>query len=199
MVRRTNQNASSATDGADRDDRFAAFTDFEILTEDGMFVETVANASTSVKHATGMVAVQLDGSIGDAAAALEAHAIDEGRSLESVAEEVVDRRLVFPINQVQTKRKTQARHVEDWYAENHARTDASVDEEPVDADRWLYVHRSEVVGASSAAAVALITEAGMVPHIDHDQEEASAPPTWDTGRISLLIGDDGRVQSADWG
>jgi hypothetical protein len=199
MVLPTDTSSFSASDTADRDARVAAFSDFEILPADESPVDAVAAVSTSVSHATGMVAVQLDGTIDDAAAALEAHATTEGRSLESVAEDVVDRHLVFPIGRVQTKRNKPVRHVEDWYAENSSRTDASFGADPVDADRWLYVHRSEVVGASSAAAVALIRESGMVAHIDRDPEEASAPPEWDAGRISLLIGDDGKVQSAEWG
>jgi hypothetical protein len=197
MVLRTD--TSSTSDAADRDARVAAFSDFEIVPADGSSADAIATASTSVNRATGMVAVQLDGTIDDAAAALDAQATTEGRSLESVAEDVVDRHLVFPTDQVQTKRKRQVRHVEDWYAENSSRPDASFDADPIDADRWLYVHRSEVVGASSAAAVALIRESGMVAHIDRDRGEASAPPKWDAGRISLLIGDDGKVQSADWG
>ena len=46
-------------------------------------------------QASGMVAAQLDVSVGQALVRLRAHAFGTGRSLRSVAEEVVDRRLVF--------------------------------------------------------------------------------------------------------
>ncbi|MCU1472021.1 hypothetical protein [Amnibacterium sp.] len=199
MVLRTDTSSFSLSDAADRDARIAAFSDFEILATDEVSVDAVADASNRVNQATGMVAVQLDGTIIDAAAALRAHATTQGRSLESVAEDVVGRHLSFPIGGLETKRNKQVRHVEDWYAENSSRTDASSGADPIDADRWLYVHRNEVVGASSTAAVALIRESGMVAHIDQDRASALAPPEWDTGRISLLIGDDGRVRSAHWG
>jgi hypothetical protein len=72
-------------------------------------------------------------------------------------------------------------------------------DEPIDADRWLYLHVDEVVGAGSAAAVDLIEEAGLVAHVSLYRGAAPDPGVPDPGRIRLLIGDDGKVRTAQWG
>ena len=54
--------------------------------------ESVAHRA-EVHQASGMVAVQLGVSVGDALARLRAHAFAEGRPLAAVAEDVVSRRL----------------------------------------------------------------------------------------------------------
>ncbi len=74
-----------------------------------------------------------------------------------------------------------------------------VGDEPIDADRWLYLHVDEVVGAGSAVAVELIEEAGLVPHVAVFRGAAPDPGVPDPGRIRLLIGDDGKVRAAQWG
>jgi hypothetical protein len=70
------------------------------------------------------------------------------------------------------------------------------DDEPVDADRWLYVHEDEVIGAASGAAVDLITEAGLTPQVDRYHGREPEPGPADVGRIRLFIGDDGKVRRA---
>jgi len=72
-------------------------------------------------------------------------------------------------------------------------------EDPVDADRWLYVHEDEVIGAGSAAAEDLVREAGFVSHVAHYRGAAPEPGAPDPGRIRLFIGDDGKVRKASWG
>jgi hypothetical protein len=196
MVRCIDQYPLPTDETVARDEHVAAFSDFEVIPVDDSFADSSVHESTSVDQATGMVAVQLDDSIAAALSALIAHATNEDRSLQSVAADVVDRRLVFPLSHVQGE---QTSGVEDWYAENSRRAEASFAGEPVDADRWLYVHRSEVVGASSAAAAALVRDAGMVAHVDRHRRTAPSSRPWDSTRISLFIGADDTVTSADWG
>lgn len=196
MVRSIDQHLLPADDSTARAETVAAFSDFEVMPADESFTGASEYDSTSVDQATGMVAVQLDDSMAAALSALSAHATNENRSLRSVVDDVLDRRLVFPVGHAQTKQRGQ---VEDWYAANSRRPDASFEDEPVDADRWLYVHRSEVVGASSAAATELIRKSGMVAHIDRDRTTAFSSQRWDTSRISLFVGADDTVMSADWG
>lgn len=73
--------------------------------------------------------------------------------LDAVARDVIDRRIVFPIREEQSAREGQTLPVEDWYAENRRQTEGAGDHEPIDADRWLYVHLDEVLGATSDAPV----------------------------------------------
>lgn len=72
-------------------------------------------------------------------------------------------------------------------------------DEPVDADRWLTLHQDQVVGARRAAAIDLVREAGLVPHVAHLLGQAPDPGIPDSGRIRLVIGDDGRVCGAKSG
>ena len=72
-------------------------------------------------------------------------------------------------------------------------------DEPIDAYRWLYLHVDEVVGAGSADAVDLVEEAGLVPHLAHFRGAGPEPGVPDPGRIGLVIGDDGKVRTAQWG
>jgi hypothetical protein len=74
-----------------------------------------------------------------------------------------------------------------------------IGDDPVDADRWLYVHEDEVVGAGTAAAVELIQAAGLIPQVAQYRGAAPGPGVADPGRIRLLIGDDGKVRTARWG
>ncbi len=74
-----------------------------------------------------------------------------------------------------------------------------VGDDPVDADRWLYVHEDEVVGAGRDAAIDLIEEAGLVSHVAHYRGVAPEPGQPDPGRIRLFIGDDDTVRWAQWG
>ena len=69
-------------------------------------------------------------------------------------------------------------------------------DEPVDADRWLYVHEDEVIGAMSEAAVELVADAGLTPQVDRYQGVAPEAGPADVGRVRLFIGDDGKVRRA---
>ena len=69
-------------------------------------------------------------------------------------------------------------------------------DDPADADRWLFVHEDQIIGAQSTVAVDLIREAGLVAHVAHFRGVAPSPSVPDTGRIRLVIGDDGRVRAA---
>ena len=77
--------------------------------------------------------------------------------------------------------------------------DRFVGDDPIDAERWLYLHADEVVGAGRAEAVAVVEEAGLVPHVANHRGAAPDPGVPDPGRIRLLIGDDDRVRAARWG
>ena len=68
--------------------------------------------------------------------------------------------------------------------------------DPVDADRWLYLHLDQVVGAGQAAAVDLVHRAGLLPqvvdyHDDPPEADLSSPDA-----IRLFMGDDGKVRAA---
>ena len=72
-------------------------------------------------------------------------------------------------------------------------------DEPLDAERWLYLHSAAIIGATTAAAIALIEEGGLVPQV-HDFDGARpAPQRADPSRIQLLVGDDGKVRWAQAG
>lgn len=79
-----------------------------------------------------------------------------------------------------------------------ARTELAA-EEPRDADRWLYVHGDELIGASSSTAVDLVQEAGLISQIAFYPDVDPLPSFLNPERIRLLIGGDGRVRAADWG
>ena len=76
--------------------------------------------------------------------------------------------------------------------------DSFLTDDPIDAERWLYVHADEVVGAEREAAVDLVMEAGLVSHVA-SRGAAPDPGVPDPGRIRLFIGDDGKVRSAQSG
>jgi hypothetical protein len=50
-----------------------------------------------------------------------------------------------------------------------------IGDDRADADRWLYLHVDEVVGARRAAAVDLIKDAGLVPHVANYRGAAPEP------------------------
>lgn len=76
---------------------------------------------------------------------------------------------------------------------------SQLSDEPVDADRWLYVHEDELIGAARVAAIDLVVDAGLHPHVAHFRGQAPTPDLLDAGRIRLVIGDDDKVRSARWG
>ena len=73
-----------------------------------------------------------------------------------------------------------------------------VGDEPIDADRWLYVHEGEVVGAETAAAVDLVAEAGLVPQVVRYRGSERSRGRREPGRIRLFI-DEGTVRLAKSG
>jgi hypothetical protein len=72
-------------------------------------------------------------------------------------------------------------------------------DEPLEADRWLYVHMAEVVGAGRARAVGLVGEAGLIPRVARYERRPVDSSDFNPGRISLYVATDGRVRSAEWG
>lgn len=68
--------------------------------------------------------------------------------------------------------------------------------DPVDGNRWLYVHQDEVIGAAQAAAVDLVIRAGLHPQVIGYHDEPLEPELSDADHILLFISDDGRVRSA---
>lgn len=74
-----------------------------------------------------------------------------------------------------------------------------IGDDPIDAERWLYLHAEEVIGARRTAAVDLVKEAGLVPHVADFRGASPEPGVPGPGRIRLLIGDDDKVRVAQWG
>lgn len=72
----------------------------------------------------------------------------------------------------------------------------TADHEPLDANRWLYVHQDEVVGAARAAAVDLVIEAGLLPQVVRYQDHSAGSRMTHPDRVRLFIGDDGKVRAA---
>jgi hypothetical protein len=72
-------------------------------------------------------------------------------------------------------------------------------DDPQDAQRWLYVHEGEIIGAGREAAVALILEAGMTAEVTRYHGRPSEAPDAHPDRVRLFIGDDGKVRTADSG
>jgi hypothetical protein len=71
-----------------------------------------------------------------------------------------------------------------------------VGDEPRDAERWVYLHEAELVGADCAIAVDLIREAGLTSEVAHYRGSELDPSTRDFSRVRLLIVDDGKVRWA---
>jgi hypothetical protein len=69
-------------------------------------------------------------------------------------------------------------------------------DEPLDANRWLYVHQDEVIGAGRTAAVELVTQAGLLPQVVRYHDAVSESPRAHPDRIRLFLGDDDKVRSA---
>jgi hypothetical protein len=68
--------------------------------------------------------------------------------------------------------------------------------DPVDANRWLYLHLDQVVGAGQAAAVDLVLRAGLLPQVvDHHEESPESGPS-SPGGVRLFLDVDGRVRAA---
>jgi hypothetical protein len=71
--------------------------------------------------------------------------------------------------------------------------------DPVDADRWLYLHLDQVVGAGQAAAVDLVHRAGLLPHVVEYHDEPPEPDRSSSDGVRLFLGDDGKVRAAQSG
>ena len=72
-------------------------------------------------------------------------------------------------------------------------------DESRDADRWLFLHEREVIGADSAAAVEAISRAGLTATVARYRGLGTEPGAEPSGRIRLYVGDDGHVRTAETG
>ncbi|GAA2751181.1 hypothetical protein [Amnibacterium kyonggiense] len=169
--------------------------DFEILPAPGS--EEVASGWTGLNQAIGIVSAQRHSSIAVATAALTSRAHAEHRSLAALVLDVLTGRASF--DEASRTNSGKQDRVEQWYGENHRSGPRSESDEPIDADRWLYVHRDEVVGASLAAAISVIEQSGLQAHVSQADEDDYGSSASDAGRISLVVGHDGNVRAARWG
>jgi hypothetical protein len=71
-----------------------------------------------------------------------------------------------------------------------------VDSDRIDAERWLYLHEGQLLGARSREAADVVRDAGLVPQVSPYRSMASEVGAPVRTRVRLFVDGDDAVRSA---